>query len=148
MTQTAKRVDPFRNFNFLVELDGIAQVSFMECSGLGTTTEIIELREGGDNMTVRKFPGKTTYTDIVLKWGMTNTTYLSDWRQQVIEGNVVLKTGAIVVFDLANSTEVARWTFVNAWPSKMEGPAFNARGNEIAINTLTISHEGIIREVV
>jgi phage tail-like protein len=145
MTQTAQRVDPFRVFNFLVELDGIAQVSFIECSGLGTTTEVIETREGGDNTTVRKLPGKTTYTDIVLKWGMTNTTELWGWRQQIIEGNVVRKNGSIVVFDLANSSEVARWNFVNAWPSKMEGPAFNAKGNDIAINTLTLSHEGITR---
>ena len=42
MPQTGERVDPFRVFNFLVELDGIAQASFIECSGLGTTTEVIE----------------------------------------------------------------------------------------------------------
>ncbi len=145
MTQTGQRVDPYRVFNFLVELDGIAQANFIECSGLGTTTEVIETREGGNNTTVRKLPGKTTYTDIVLKWGMTNATELWDWRQQIIEGNVVRKNGSIVVYDLANSTEVARWNFVSAWPSKMEGPAFNAKGNDIAINTLTLSHEGITR---
>ena len=61
MAQTGQRVDPFRNFNFLVELDGIAQASFTECSGLGSTTEVIENREGGDNVTVRKLPGKNTY---------------------------------------------------------------------------------------
>jgi phage tail-like protein len=145
MTQTAQRVDPFRVFNFLVELDGIAQASFIECSGLGTTTEVIETREGGDNTTVRKLPGKTTNTDIVLKWGMTSVTELWVWRQQIIDGIVLRKNGSIVVFDLANSTEVARWNFVNAWPSKLEGPAFNAKGNDIAINTLTLSHEGITR---
>lgn len=145
MTQTAQRVDPFRVFNFLVELDGIAQASFIECSGLGTTTEVIETREGGDNTTMRKLPGKTTYTDIVLKWGLTNSTELTDWRQQIIEGIVVRKNGSIVVYDLTNNTEVARWNFVSAWPSKFEGPAFNAKGNDIAITTLTLSHEGITR---
>ncbi len=44
MAQTGQRVDPFRNFNFLVELDGIAQASFSECTGLGSTTEVIENR--------------------------------------------------------------------------------------------------------
>lgn len=146
MTQTAQRVDPFRIFNFLVELDGIAHGSFIECSGLSTTTEVIETREGGDNTTVRKMPGKTTYTDIVLKWGMTNVTTLWDWRQQVIDGDFARKNGSIVVYDLTNSTEVARWDFVSAWPSKMEGPAFNAKGNDIAINTLTLSHEGLVRK--
>ena len=58
MPQTGLRVDPYLSFNFLVELDGIAQASFRECSGLGSTTEVIENREGGDNITVRKLPAR------------------------------------------------------------------------------------------
>ena len=46
MAQTGQRVDPYRNFNFLVEIDGIAQASFTECSGLGSTTEVIETPRG------------------------------------------------------------------------------------------------------
>ena len=71
MAQTGARVDPYRNFNFLVEIDGIAQASFIECSGLETTTEVIETREGGNNTTMVKLPGKTSYSDITLKWGLT-----------------------------------------------------------------------------
>jgi phage tail-like protein len=145
MAQTGQRVDPFRNFNFLVELDGIAQASFTDCSGLSTTTEVIENREGGDNVTVRKLPGKTSYDNISLKWGLTSSTELWDWRQQIIDGNVVRKNGSIVVFDLDNSTEVARWNFVRAWPTKWEGPTFSAKGNDIAIDTLVLAHEGLTR---
>ena len=145
MAQTGQRVDPFRNFNFLVELDGIAQASFTECSGLSSTTEVIENREGGDNVTVRKLPGKTSYSDISLKWGLTDSTELWDWRQQIVDGNIVRKNGSIVVFDLANSTEVARWNFVRAWPTKWEGPNLTAKGNDIAIDTLVLAHEGLTR---
>ncbi len=145
MAQTGQRVDPFRGFNFLVELDGIAQASFTECTGLGSTTEVIENREGGDNVTVRKLPGKTSYSDISLKWGMTASTELWEWRQQITVGNVVRKNGSIVVFDLANTTEVARWNVLRAWPSRFEGPALNARGTDIAINTLVLVHEGLTR---
>ena len=145
MAQTGQRVDPFRNFNFLVEIDGIAQASFTECSGLSTTTEVIEHRQGGDNVRVRKLPGKTSYSDISLKWGLTSSTELWDWRQQIIDGNVVRKNGSIVVFDLDNSTEVARWNFVRAWPTKWEGPSFSAKGNDIAIDTLVLAHEGLTR---
>jgi phage tail-like protein len=146
MAGTAARIDPYRNFNFLVELDGpLAQASFIECSGLGSTTEVIETREGGDNTTVRKLPGKTSYSDITLKWGLTNSRELWDWRQKVIDGKVMRKNGSIVVFDLSNHVEVARWNFVNAWPSRWEGPAFNAKGNDLAIDTLVLSHEGITR---
>ena len=145
MAQTGQRVDPFRNFNFMVELDGIVQGSFTECSGLGSTTEVIETREGGDNVTVRKLPGKNTVTDITLKWGLTDSTELWDWRQQIVDGNVVRKNGSIVVFDLANSNEVARWNFVRAWPTKWEGPSLSAKGNDIAIDTLVLAHEGLTR---
>jgi phage tail-like protein len=48
-------------------------------------------------------------------------------------------------FDLANSTEVARWNFVRAWPMKWEASAFNAKGNELLIETLVLAHEGIVR---
>jgi phage tail-like protein len=145
MAQTGARVDPYRNFNFLVELEGIAVASFTDCSGLGATTEVIDFREGGDNTTVRKLPGKTSYADITLKWGLTNTRVLWDWRYQIIEGNVVRKNGSIVVFDLTNHVEVVRWNFFNAWPTKWEGPAFNAKGTEIAIETLVLANEGITR---
>jgi phage tail-like protein len=145
MAETGARTDPYRNFNFLVELENIAQASFIECSGLGATTEVIETREGGDNTTVRKLPGKTTYTDITLKWGLTDSKELWAWRQQIIDGIIVRKTGSIVVYDLTNHVEVARWNFVNAWPSKWEGASFNAKGTDIAIDTLVLSHEGITR---
>ena len=147
MATTGARIDPYRNFNFLVELDGIDQVkaSFTECSGLGSTTEIIETREGGDNTTVRKLPGKTSYSDITLKWGMTDSTELWEWRQQIVEGRVARKNGAIVVFDLDNHTEVARWNFERAWPSKYEASAFSAKGNDIAVDTLVLAHEGLRR---
>jgi phage tail-like protein len=145
MAGTAQRVDPYRAFNFLVELDGITQASFTECTGLGAKTEIIEMREGGDNTTVRKLPGKMTYTDITLKWGLTDSAELWVWRQQVIDGTIVRKSGSIVVYDLSNHAEVARWNFVNAWPSDWQGPTFNAKGADIAIETLVLAHEGITR---
>jgi phage tail-like protein len=147
MPQTGQRIDPYRAFNFLVELDNIAQASFIECTGLSSTTEVIENREGGDNTTVKKLPGKTSYSDITLKWGLTDSMDLWKWRLQVTNGDVPFrKNGSIVVFDLANHTEVTRWNFVAAWPTKWEGPAFNARGAEIAIDTLVLAHEGLTRK--
>ena len=47
------RVDPYRNCNFLVEIDGITQAGFSDCTGFGASTDPIEYREGGENMTVR-----------------------------------------------------------------------------------------------
>jgi phage tail-like protein len=145
MATTGQITDPYRDFNFLVELDGIIQASFTECSGFGATTEVIETREGGDNTTVRKLPGKTTYKNLTLKWGLTNSNELWTWYQQVVEGNVIRKNGSIVVYDLANHVEVVRWNFIRAWPTDWEGPTFNAKGTDIAIETLVLAHEGITR---
>lgn len=145
MPQTGQRVDPYRSFNFLVELEGIAQASFAECSGLGSTTEVIENREGGDNVTVRKLPGKTTYSDISLKWGATSSTELWEWRLQIVQGNVLRKNLSVVVMGLDGRTEVARWNITRAWPTKWEGSAFNAKGSELLIETLVLAHEGLDR---
>jgi phage tail-like protein len=142
---TGLRPDPFTNFNFLVEIDGIVQMSFIECSGLESVTEVIETREGGDNTTVRKLPGKTSYTDITLKWGLTNSAEMQQWRQRIIDGNVDRRNGSIVIFDLANKKEVLRWNFVRAWPTKWDGPALDGRGKDIAIETLVLAHEGVTR---
>jgi len=145
MGSTALRVDPFRNFNFLVEMDGVTQASFMECTGLDASTEVIETRQGGDNTTVYKLPGKTSYGDITLKWGTTSSMELWSWRQDIIDGTVTRRNGSVVLYDLANQTEVARWNFYNAWPSKWDGPSLNAKGNDISIETLVLAIERVTR---
>jgi phage tail-like protein len=112
---------------------------------MSNTTEVIETRDGGDNTTVRKLPGKTTHADITLKWGVTDSLELWAWRQTVIDGTFVRKNGSIVIYDLTNQAEVARWNFVNAWPTKWEGSSLMAKGTDIAIDTLVLAHEGIAR---
>ena len=141
----AERKDPYRNFNFVVEIDGIKQAGFSDCSGFGASTDPIEYREGGDNTTVRKMPGVTKYTNITLKWGITDSRELYDWYRDVVKGKVVRKTGSIVLYDVDGVTEKVRWNFFNAWPTKWDGPDFSAKGNDIAIETLEIAHEGIER---
>ena len=141
----AERKDPYRNFNFVVEIDGIMQAGFSDCSGFGASTDPIEYREGGDNTTVRKMPGVTKYTNITLKWGITDSRELYDWYRDVVKGKVVRKTGSIVLYDVDGVTEKVRWNFFNAWPTKWDGPDFSAKGNDIAIETLEIAHEGIER---
>jgi phage tail-like protein len=85
------------NFRFRVELDGIQQAGFMECSGLGSQVEIVEYREGNDVTSVRKLPGNVSYPDIVLKWGVTDSQELYNWHQQVIQGKLMRKNGSVVL---------------------------------------------------
>ena len=139
-----KRVDPYKNFSFLIEIENIIQAGFSECSGLGSNVEVIEYREGGDPSTVRKLPGKVSYPDISLKWGITDSRELYDWHLKVINGNIERKNGSIILLDDAGNEKV-RWNFFDSWPSKWDGPDFNAKGNEVAIDTLTLSCERVER---
>lgn len=141
---TGQRVDPFFNFNFIVELDGIATAAFSEVTGLDSTIDVIEYREGGRNTTPLKLPGMTKYSNIVLKRGMTDNVELFEWHRQAVLGNLQRRNGSIIVLDRQGS-EVARWNFVNAWPTKYDAPDFNASGNEVAVETLELAHEGIER---
>lgn len=141
---TGQRVDPYLNYNFLVEIDGITQAAFKECSGLDSTTEPVQYRQGGENNTIRKLPGKTTYSDIVLKRGLTDSDEIWKWRKTVIDGKAERKNGSIILLDTTGEEKV-RWNFVSAWPTKWEGPSFDANANDIAIETLTIAHEGIAK---
>lgn len=139
-----QRVDPYANFNFLVEIDGITQAGFQECAGFDSAVDVIEHREGGDNTTPRKLPGMTKHAPISLKWGLTDNRELYDWHQRVVQGRIDRRNGSIVVLD-AQGTEKVRWNFVKAWPSRWTGASLNAEGTDVAIETLEIVHEGIER---
>jgi phage tail-like protein len=136
--------DPYGTFNFLVEIDGITRAAFQQVSGFDSTTDVIEHREGGDNLSTRKLPGMTKYSNIVLKWGMTEDRDLYDWHRRVVEGEIERKNGSIVLLNRKRE-EVARWNFMRAWPTKWDGPDLNAETADAAIETLELAHEGVER---
>jgi phage tail-like protein len=138
--------DPYGNFNFLVEIDGIARAAFHEVGGLDSTIDVIEHREGGDNITVRKYPGQVKFSNLQLKWGMAEDTDLYAWHRQWATGDpaAARKNGSVVLLD-RQGQEKARWDFVKGWPAKWTGPSFSAEANDIAIEMLEIAHEGLTR---
>jgi phage tail-like protein len=138
----AQRHDPYKAFNFRVEIDGIARAAFREVSGLESETAVVEYRVGGEPTTVRKLPGLTKYANIVLRRGITQDAELWNWRQTVVQGNVDRRNGSIILLD-DDGTELVRWNFFHGWIAKWEGPALNAQANEVAIETIEIAHEGL-----
>jgi phage tail-like protein len=138
------RVDPYKNFRFLVEIDGIVQAGFSDCSGFGSNIEVVEYREGGDPSSVRKLPGKVSFPDITLKWGVTDSRELYDWHLAAVNGQIQRKNGSIILLDDIGQEKV-RWNFFNAWPSKWDGPNFSATGKDIAIDSLIVSCERVER---
>ena len=140
---TGDRTDPYRAYNFLVEIDGIARAGFRECSGLDSSQEPVEYREGNEkSLTVRKLPTLVKFSNITLKRGITDDADLWDWRKKAMDGDVDRKNGSIVLLD-DTGAETVRWNFREGWPTKWTGADFNATGTDVAIETLEIAHEGI-----
>lgn len=136
------RVDPYLNYNFSVEIDGLKVAGFSEVTMGSMTAQASEYREGTDRPTVRKLPGAVKYDNIVLKWGITDSTVLYDWYADVAKGKVERKNGSIILNGL-DGEERLRWNFVQGWPTTWKGPELNAKSNEAAIVSLEIAHEGL-----
>ena len=124
MAATVERNDPFRGYKFKIELGGIIRAGFREAPGLDGAQDPVE------------------YRPISLRQGVTKDAELWAWRKASVDGKIERKNGSILLWDEAGNEKV-RWTFVGGWPTKWTGPAFNATGNEVAIETLEIAHEGI-----
>ena len=138
------RVDPYKDYRFQVEIDGIADSRFLECSGLGSEVAVIEYREGGEPAAVRKLPGRASFSDITLKRGITESKDLYDWHKAILQGQMQRRNGSITLLD-DEGVEVVRWVFREAWPRKWEGPDLNAMGNEVAIETFVLTCESLER---
>jgi phage tail-like protein len=138
------RQDPYKNYRFRLEIDGIQQAGFSECSGLSSEVQVVEYREGGESTEVRKLPGMAKCSDITLKWGLTDSRELYDWHLSAVNGQVQRKNGSVVIQDDLGQ-EKMRWNFFNAWPSKYTVPDLNAKGNEVAIATMTVACERLQR---
>jgi phage tail-like protein len=139
------RIDPYRSYNFLVEIDGITRAGFRDCAGLDSSSAVIDYREGDDrSLTTRKLPGMVTYSPVTLSRGITDDADLWTWRDQAAQGRVVRRNGSIVLLD-DTGAEKLRWNFREGWPSRWTGPSFNATGGDIAIEQLEIAHEGLVR---
>src|SRR5215471_18579038 len=78
-------LDPFANFNFLVESGGLIQAGFSECTGLNSETNVIEYREGADDTTVRKLTGLSKFGNVTLKNGVGTGQQIFEWRRMVTE---------------------------------------------------------------
>jgi phage tail-like protein len=141
MAGTSSRNDPFTSFNFIVDIQGM-RAGFAEVGGLSTETDIVEYREGNEDITMRKIPGKRKFTNITLKRGFTDDNKLFLWRKEVMEGKTRRLPGTITLLDEARKPALV-WKFYEAWPSKWAGPAFNAKNNEIAIEEMDLAVEGL-----
>ncbi len=144
---STQRKNPFENNRFRIEIDGIQQAGFSEATIPDSTSDVIEYREGTDAVLyARKQSGLIKHGNLVLKWGITNSMDLYNWRKMVEQGKVASarKNISVTLVD-EEGNDAARWEFGNAWPSKYKSPDMNAKGNDVAIETLEIVFESMQR---
>ena len=138
-------VDPFRGYNFKLEIQGITEAHFTEVGGMEVKVNPIAYREGGNSQVVHHVPGYTEYGAITLRYGLTKSKELWDWFMSGVKGKVQRRNISIVLLDSDGTTEVIRWNLVNAWASHWRGAMLNALDQEIAIESLTLVCETIER---
>lgn len=142
MAKTGERVDPFAALRFHVEIEGIEEAAFTECSGLQAETEVFTYEEGGLNNTVHQLPGRSKFSNVTLKRGVASSNELWDWYYKVIMGTVERKNVSLVLY-ACDYSEVMRWNLANAFPVKWVGPNFRSDDNTALVETLELAHEGI-----
>jgi phage tail-like protein len=144
---TGDRKDPYRGYNFRLELDNTAVAGFRECSGLTANTDPVEYREGTDvPLHSRKLTGLRHYANWVLKRGFTDNKDLFKWYKTVLDGAPERRGGAVVLQDEQHN-DVLRWNFENGWICKWEGPMLNATSNDVAIESIEICVEQVTLQV-
>lgn len=144
------RKNPYPAFNFKVSIPGVANIGFMECTGLDSENSPMEYRDqevppGTDGNFVRKLPGLERYPNIVLKRGITTDKQLWSWRKQVRAGesyDTIAKDITITLQD-EKHTDVLKWKVQKAWPMKLSGPTLNAKSNELAFEQLELCCERV-----
>ena len=145
-----ERENPYGNYNFTVEISGIdnpAHAGFSEVSGLDLEVTPIEYRSGNDKtLATRKIPGLTKFSNVTLKRGITGSMEMYEWIKQVHLGSGSIRHDVTIHLLDEERNPVMAWNLKNAWPVKLAGPVLNAKGNEVAIETLELTHEGLTIE--
>jgi phage tail-like protein len=144
---TDSRNDPFRGFNFRVEIEGIPVAAFSEVSGLTADRDVVEYRVGTHpENSVTKLAGMSKFTNIMFKKGYVRDDTLWLWYQRIHNGAAERHSGSVVLMNEAHR-DVMRWNFEQAWITKIEGPGLNASNNEVAVESMEMCHEGLTFEL-
>ncbi|MDZ7581796.1 MAG: phage tail protein [Deltaproteobacteria bacterium] len=134
---------PLPKFHFYVEWAS-ASIKFSEVSGLDKETEVIEYRDGASpEYSKLKMPGLQKYSNITLKRGVfASDNEFFDWMNTV-KMNTIERRDITISLLNENHEPVVVWKVKNAWPAKIQSTDLKADGNEVAIESMEIVHEGL-----
>jgi phage tail-like protein len=144
---TDQRNDPYRGFNFVLEIDKVPKGAFSEVGGLTADGDSADYREGSDvQLNVRKLMGLRKYSNLTLKRGYTQDRALWQWYTNIMNGVADRRNVTIVLMNEARQP-VLRWHAENAWINKIEGPSLKASSNDVAMESVELVHEGLTLEM-
>jgi phage tail-like protein len=134
--------DPYRVFDFVVEINGTQVGGFSEVTGLEARTETEDYREGGVNDFVHKIAKESRYSNLTLKRGITTDSSLWEWCDSVRTGRVERRTLSVLLMD-SERKEKWRWVFRDAFPVKWNATDLSASGNAYVVETVEFAHHGM-----
>lgn len=143
----SQTVWPLPKFYFKVETDSLSGASFQEVSGLDVEAQVIEYRHGDNAVfSTIKMPGIKKYGNVTLKKGIfVKDNKFFDWFNTIKMNTIKRETVVITLLD-ESAAPTMKWTLNNAWPTKITGTDMKSDGNEVAVETLEIAHEGVTIE--
>ncbi len=153
--KNAGRVDPYKNFKFLIQWDQKTVLGISKVSALKRTTEVVKHRDGGDNSTDHKSPGRTSYDALTLERGLTHDPEFEIWANKVhpYAGDSAMdlanyKKELTLVLQDEKGHAVYRYFLHDCWVSEYTSmPELNSNANAVAIESLKIELEGWSRDL-
>jgi phage tail-like protein len=154
MTPQTNRFDPFRTFRFKVKWDNQYVAGLTKMGALKRTTEMVEFREAGENITSRKMPGKTSYQAVTLEAGLTYDTAFQDWANLVNDfaSHAITSLSDFrkdITIDLFNEAGVKAisYNLHRCWVAEYQAmPDLDAGANAVAITTIKLEYEWFERD--
>jgi phage tail-like protein len=137
------RLDPFRGFRFVVEIDGIASAGFTRVKGLVRELKVESQREGGVNDYEHKLVTMVTHPLVVLERGLAMDD-LWKWALATADGEVTRKTVYVRLRTEANESAFA-WQIAHALPVKWACADLDASATQVAMESLELAHHGLRR---
>lgn len=137
---------PLPKFRFEVDLGtGLTGIQFQEVSGMDAESQVIEYRKNNSLLfSTQKMPGIAKYGNVTMKKGVfVNDNTFWDWHNQISMNTIQKRTIVIKLLDESGSVTM-QWKLNNAWPTKITSTDLKSDGNEVAIDTIEISHESIV----
>jgi phage tail-like protein len=143
MVDAKREHDYVGNFNFKVEINGITTAAFKAIDGLGAELEVIEYQDG-DDLLLRKRPGRLKINDVTFKRGFTLDEELLAWWQACREGKYDRKDITIYLMDNSNNVR-ATWVLYNTFIKNWKVNGFDGKGNDQVVEEITCVAEDLKR---